>query len=308
MRAVALRGAGEADLGIAADHRVAVVVAVRAEPPNPLGALGRGTVFGRNVVLRHPGKIRIGGKIEWVRLKAGMDKAAAFLETHRYAALKGASMAFTKMEGTTVNIKDKIAYSALQNVQSSMVRNHAAWDAAFNITVEKVLNAGCILAHSLSGGQKDTGGNAINSDWVVAQTRTLLVGEDLASADVAAIGKLVDDLGPEFRFDELFQSLRYVQDQFLLGVAGGTHGAGVVSAVAGIDGHLRKPGEAEHARRRLRFPFLGGRGGRMFKLADRRLVDLDDGDAGGLEVAELVAQGQRDLHGGVALVPRRPGR
>ena len=133
-------------------------------------------------------KIRIGGKIEWVRLKAGMDKAAAFLETHRYAALKGASMAFTKMEGTTVNIKDKIAYSALQNVQSSMVRNHAAWDAAFNITVEKVLNAGCILAHSLGGGQKDTGGNAINSDWVVAQTRTLLVGEDLASAD--ALGNL----------------------------------------------------------------------------------------------------------------------
>lgn len=30
------------------------------------------------------------------------------LETHRYAALKGGSMAFTKMEGTTVNIKDKV--------------------------------------------------------------------------------------------------------------------------------------------------------------------------------------------------------
>lgn len=133
-------------------------------------------------------KIRIGGKVEWVRLKPGMDKAAAFLETHRYAALKGASMAFTKMEGTTVNIKDKIAYSALQNVQGSMVRNNAAWDATFNITVEKVLNAGCILAHSLGGSQKDTAGQAINSDWVVTQTRTLLTGEDLPSAD--ALGNL----------------------------------------------------------------------------------------------------------------------
>ena len=58
-------------------------------------------------------KIFISGKANWVKLKPGMDKAAAFLETHRYAALKGATMAFTKMEGTTVNIKDKIAYSAL---------------------------------------------------------------------------------------------------------------------------------------------------------------------------------------------------
>jgi hypothetical protein len=54
-----------------------------------------------------------------------MEKAAAFLETHRYAALVGASMGFTKMEGTTVNAKDKIAYSALQNCQSSMVAGNA---------------------------------------------------------------------------------------------------------------------------------------------------------------------------------------
>ena len=53
-------------------------------------------------------KIWFSGKVQWVRVKAGMDKAAAFLETHRYAALKGGSMAFTKMEGTTVNIKDKV--------------------------------------------------------------------------------------------------------------------------------------------------------------------------------------------------------
>jgi hypothetical protein len=49
----------------------------------------------------------------WVKVVPGMEKAAAFLETHRYAALKGGSMGFTKMEGTTVNAKDKIAYSAL---------------------------------------------------------------------------------------------------------------------------------------------------------------------------------------------------
>ena len=32
------------------------------------------------------------GKANWVRLKPGMEKAAAFLETHRYANLKGLSL------------------------------------------------------------------------------------------------------------------------------------------------------------------------------------------------------------------------
>ncbi|HEY1127918.1 MAG TPA: alkaline phosphatase PhoX [Roseateles sp.] len=133
-------------------------------------------------------KIWFSGKVQWVRVKAGMDKAAAFLETHRYAALKGGSMAFTKMEGTTVNVKDKVAYSALQNMQSSMVRGNAAWNDAYNITIEKTLNAGGVLAHTLSAGQKDTAGTAINSDWVPSLTKTLLIGEDLAAAD--ALGNL----------------------------------------------------------------------------------------------------------------------
>ncbi|MFT7774679.1 PhoX family protein [Roseateles sp.] len=133
-------------------------------------------------------KIWFSGKPQWVRVKAGMDKAAAFLETHRYAALKGGSMAFTKMEGTTVNVKDKVAYSALQNMQSSMVRGNAAWNEAYSITIEKALNAGGVLAHTLSTGQKDTAGTAINSDWVPSLTKTLLIGEDLASAD--ALGNL----------------------------------------------------------------------------------------------------------------------
>ena len=135
-------------------------------------------------------KIYLGGKVQWVRLKTGMAKAAAFLETHRYAALMGGTMAFSKMEGTTVNIKDKIAYSALQNMQSSMVKGNAAWNEAYGITLDKALNAGGILAHTLSAGQKDTAGSTISSDWVPTQTKTLLVGEDLALAD--ALGNLAN--------------------------------------------------------------------------------------------------------------------
>ena len=71
-------------------------------------------------------EITLAKKKLWVKVKPGMDKAAAFLETHRYAAMQGGSMAFTKMEGTTVNIKDKVAYSALANIQDSMIQGNAA--------------------------------------------------------------------------------------------------------------------------------------------------------------------------------------
>lgn len=159
-------------------------------------------------------KIWFSGRVQWVRVKPGMDKAAAFLETHRYAALKGGSMAFTKMEGTTVNIKDKVAYSALQNMQSSMVRGNAAWNEAYNITIEKTVNAGAVLAHTLSGAQKDSAGTAINSDWVPSLTKALLVGEDLAVAD--ALGNLAnpDKIGApdNLKFSEKLRTLFIGED------------------------------------------------------------------------------------------------
>mgnify|MGYP000877777341 CR=1 FL=1 len=126
-------------------------------------------------------KIFYNGIANWVKLKPGMEKAAAFLETHRYAYLMGASMGFTKMEGTTVNIKDKIAYSALQNMQDSMVKTGKGWNAASGIALEKPLIAGGIMAHTLSGGHKDQTGAEIKSEWMPSVTRALLVGEDIAS-------------------------------------------------------------------------------------------------------------------------------
>jgi secreted PhoX family phosphatase len=163
-------------------------------------------------------KIYVDGKANWIKLKPGMEKAAAFLETHRYANLVGASMGFTKLEGTTVNIKDKIAYSALQNIQGSMVRNNAAWNPAYNITVEKALVAGGILAHTLAGGQKDLGGAAMNSEWVPVQTKALLMGEDLAAPD--ALGNLSnpDKIGnpDNIKFSEKMRTL-------FIGEDSGTH-------------------------------------------------------------------------------------
>ena len=126
-------------------------------------------------------KITANGKVEWVKLKSGMEKAAAFLETHRYCALVGASMGFTKMEGTTVNVKDKVAYSALQNIQASMVAGNAANVPGNGISVPKALVAGGVMALNLKGGQTDTTGAAINSQWMPVDTRALLMGEDIAA-------------------------------------------------------------------------------------------------------------------------------
>lgn len=128
-------------------------------------------------------KIRYAGKNNWVKLKPGMEKAAAFLETHRYAALVGGSMGFSKMEGTTVNAHDKIAYSAMSYIQASMV------DGTTDIKVQGPAS-GAVYALNLKAGKKDVAGGAIDSEWVpVDMTAPAeLVGEDLATPD--ALGNL----------------------------------------------------------------------------------------------------------------------
>ncbi|MEO7159296.1 MAG: alkaline phosphatase PhoX [Polaromonas sp.] len=124
-------------------------------------------------------KVTSNGKTEWVQVIN--EKAAAFLETHRYAAYVGASLGFTKMEGTTVNIKDKVAYSALQNIQASMVAGNAANVPGNGVSVAKALGAGAVMALNLKGGQKDDKGAAINSEWMPVDTKALLAGEDIAA-------------------------------------------------------------------------------------------------------------------------------
>lgn len=134
-------------------------------------------------------RVFLNGVANWVRLKPGMETAAAFLETHRYAYLMGGSMGFTKMEGTTLNAKDKVAYSALQNIVDSMVKGGKGWNAESGIALDKPIVSGGIMAHDLGGGQVDQTGAAIASDWVPTRSRFLMVGEDIA-AD--ALGNLAN--------------------------------------------------------------------------------------------------------------------
>lgn len=124
-------------------------------------------------------KIYYDGVANWVKLNPGMEKAAAFLETHRYAYLMGGSMGFSKMEGTTANTKDKLAYFALQNIQDSMVKGGKGWNPQSNIELAKPLIAGAVMSCKLASNQKDRDGTSINSEWVPTTISALIAGEDI---------------------------------------------------------------------------------------------------------------------------------
>ncbi len=78
----------------------------------------------------------------WVRLKPGMEKAAAFLETHRYAALVGGSLALTKSEGVTVNVRDKVAYSVVSSIRDSMVVGGNGYVESHNVAFPRARQRG----------------------------------------------------------------------------------------------------------------------------------------------------------------------
>jgi len=161
-------------------------------------------------------KIFLNGKAEWIKLTAGMEKAAAFLETHRYAAYVGASLGFTKMEGTTLNIKDKVAYSALAACSGSMVTGQASNAIAGGIALPKALNAGAVMALNLKGGLKDDKGAAINSEWMPVDIKTLIAGEDIAADALGNTANANKIASPDnIKFSEKMRTLFIGEDSGL---------------------------------------------------------------------------------------------
>ena len=154
-------------------------------------------------------KIAFNGTIEWVKFAAGKEKAAAFLETHRYAAAMGASLEFTKMEGVALNRKDKVAYIAMSRVEKGMA------DTLGDIKVGKI-TAGATYELKLSTSQKDSAGAAIGSDWVptVMTAVPALVGEDLATPDASGNTANVDKVSnpDNLKFSEKLRTLFIGED------------------------------------------------------------------------------------------------
>ncbi|WP_235550057.1 alkaline phosphatase PhoX [Paenibacillus sp. Soil724D2] len=122
------------------------------------------------------------GKVEWLKVKPGMEKAAAFLESRRYGAVVGATAEFNKMEGVAVNAKDNKVYVAMSYVEKSMEKDTKAADPTDDIQVKKI-RAGVTYELDMKGGQIDRSKQPINSDYVPSMMKGLIVGQDLAKAD-----------------------------------------------------------------------------------------------------------------------------
>ncbi|SFI42460.1 hypothetical protein SAMN02799624_00955 [Paenibacillus sp. UNC496MF] len=131
------------------------------------------------------------GKVEYLKVKPGMETAAAFLESRRYGAILGATAEFNKMEGVTVNAKDNKMYVAMSYVEKSMEKDAKGADPADDIQVSKI-SAGVTYEVALGAGQKDKSGEAIASSYVPVSMKGLVWGEDLATTDAKG-NKAADD-------------------------------------------------------------------------------------------------------------------
>jgi hypothetical protein len=136
---------------------------------------------------------------QWVKFNAGMEKAAAFLESHRYAAVMGGTMEFSKFEGVTVNAADKKAYFAMAAIRDTMTANGFVGDV-IKLTAVK---AGGVYEVMLAASQTDTTAGAINSDWVptTMSVPTNLLGQDMtadADGNTAVVDKIANPDNAKF--------------------------------------------------------------------------------------------------------------
>jgi secreted PhoX family phosphatase len=152
----------------------------------------------------------------WLKLKPGMETAAAFLETRRYAAYLGATTEFTKGEGVAINHADKKLYYAMSYVQGSMKAKDGGPADDIRLKENK---AGATYTFDLAGGQKDTAGAMIDSAFVPvrAYVEPALLGRPI---EADAVGNTAD---PEFvaNTDNVFYSEK--MRTLFIGEDSGTH-------------------------------------------------------------------------------------
>ena len=150
------------------------------------------------------------GLVEHLKLKRGMEQAAAFLETRRYAAYVGATTEFEKFEGVTLNAKDKKVYLAMTRLRDGMEDKPS--DPANHIRVPR-LAAGAVYEMDLAAGQRDTAGKKIGSRYVGTALRALLLGEDIqrdAVGNTAAVDKIANP--DNLKYSEAMRTLFIGED------------------------------------------------------------------------------------------------
>jgi hypothetical protein len=98
---------------------------------------------------------------------------AAFLETRRYAAWLGATTEFTKMEGIAHSIAERKQWTVISYVRAGMIDGRNGTRPQDDIRLsgdEQDLTCGVVYESQLRGGQKDSRGAPIASDFVAIGT------------------------------------------------------------------------------------------------------------------------------------------
>ncbi len=169
-----------------------------------------------NVDPLHPSfkKVKTYTGTELLRLKPGMEKAAAFFETRRYAALLGATTEFAKMEGISHNEVDKKAYVVISRIEGGMLTS--ATDPQDDVRLAKN-DGGAIYELALAAGQRDTGGRPIPSRLVATTMVSIpeLLGGWLGGTRDAEGNRCLQDkvCGPDnIKFSEGMRTLFVGED------------------------------------------------------------------------------------------------
>ena len=118
---------------------------------------------------------------ECLKIKTGADEAViSRLETRRYAALKGATTEFRKVEGFTYNPERRTAYIAMSEINKGMLvataaaGNHKGGNDHIQVTRN---DCGAVYAMRVGGLVRDTAGNLITSDYVARTIDGLVAGK-----------------------------------------------------------------------------------------------------------------------------------
>jgi hypothetical protein len=131
---------------------------------------------------------------------AGVDIAtlASRLETRRYAAMMGGTVEFRKYEGVTMDTDRKILYTSMSEISKGMEDDEeGTFDVGGPNDIRLPVNkCGGIYRSKMKGGQKDTDGNPINSEWVAVNMRGELLGFPTQAWDPSSTIPAYDSEGP----------------------------------------------------------------------------------------------------------------
>ncbi|QXP88181.1 PhoX family protein [Methylococcus capsulatus] len=154
------------------------------------------------------------GLVENLKLKPGMETAAAFLETRRFAAYMGATTEFEKFEGVTVNARDRKVYLAMTRLSSGM--EDKPKDPANHIRIPKLL-AGAVYQMDLATWKLDTEGRRIDSKYAGTHMKALVLGQDIAkdaAGNTAAVDRIANP--DNLKYSEKMRTLFIGEDSSTL--------------------------------------------------------------------------------------------